>query len=469
MIRYLLLTFTVIVLVLETRAQAESWSLSPDQVIDRVLRFHPAAKRARLEIEKSKAELTRARGWFDPYFSTKVGAKTFDGSRYYEYTRPQLSVPTWLGVELTAGLENLAGDRANPEDSKGKNNFLGLSVPLAKNLLMDKRRAALQQAKITTQLRETELRSLVNNLLNEALQAYWNWVQRYRVSEILKQVVEANERRLQFVKTSFVLGDRPAIDTAEALTQLQSFQLALNEAELQRMNTALGLSVYLWSDEDQPFDLPENTRPALQDQNALDADLPDPDGVIKNHPDLQQYDQKLAGLRVDQKLKFQSLLPEVNVEYNWLGKGYRLLKTPAAPLLENNYRYGLSIGIPLRFSEGRGEYRAARLKLAQARLERDQKQREISNKMSIFRNTLATLNGQLGLQRQQLASFQALQRAEELRYQSGESSLFLVNSRETRTLEARQKLVEMETRFAQGKIAMRWIAGQLPGDLSSPD
>lgn len=63
------------------------------------------------------------------------------------------------------------------------------------------------------------------------------------------------------VKTAFQLGDRPAIDTTEALTQLQYFQLLQGQAWLDFQNAGLDLSVYLWTAETQPYNLPESIAP----------------------------------------------------------------------------------------------------------------------------------------------------------------------------------------------------------------
>jgi outer membrane protein TolC len=43
----------------------------------------------------------------------------------------------------------------------------------------------------------------------------------------------------------------------------------------------------------------------------------------------------------------------------------------------------------------------------------------------------------------------------------GESSLFLLNSRENKLLEARQKQAETRAKYYLSRISLRWAAGQL--------
>lgn len=442
-------------------------TLSPQQVMEIVKQFHPVAKQADIFIEKAKADVTIAKGMFDPVLKNESAQKTFDGTDYYLYNRPELSIPTWFGVEVSTGLEKLSGSRTSPEETLGETSYFGISIPLAKNLLMDKRRAALQTAKIYRTASEAEKRNMLNNLLLDAMKSYWQWAQQYQVYKILTDAVRVNEKRVQFVKSAFQLGDRPAIDTTEALTQLQNFELLQSQAWLDFQNTGLDLSVYLWTAETQPYNLPEIIIPAtdLQTINLNAAIIPDLDNLLSaariNHPELVLYNFKLDVLGIEKKLKFQELLPVVNFKYNQLGRGYDVLKTATGPLFANNFQYGLSLGIPLRLSQGRGEYRKAKLNITETQLQQSQKQLQIENKVKSYYNELITLKSQIILQEKAYKNYFALQRGEEIRFQTGESSLFLINARENKTLEALQKLQELKAKFFKTENVLQWAAGNL--------
>jgi len=443
-------------------------TLSAKQLVEIVKQYHPVAKQADIFVEKAKADITIARGLFDPVLNNETAEKTFDGTNYYYYNRPELSIPTWFGVEVTAGLEYLSGNRTDPEDTKGKTSYIGINVPLAKNLLMDKRRAALQTAKIFGEASAVEKRNILNNLMLDAMKTYWTWVQQYQVYKTIKDAVVVNEKRVQLVKTAYRLGDRPAIDTTEALVQLQNFELQKSQAWLEFQNTTLNLSAFLWTADMQPYNLSTNIIPDedLQALNIETLALPELNNLltsaIKNHPELIIYNYKLNVLSVDKKLKFQELLPTINFRYNQLGKGYEILKTATTgPLFENNFQYGLTLGIPLRLSQGRGEYRKAKLKITETQLQQGQKQQQIENKVRSYFNELLTVKSQVTLQEKAYKNYQALQRGEEIRFQAGESSLFLINARENKTLEALQKLQELKAKYYKTESGLLWSAGLL--------
>jgi outer membrane protein TolC len=450
-----------------SQAQDSVNTLSQQQVMELVKQFHPVAKQADINIEKAKADITSARGMFDPLLSTRISSKTFDGTEYYTHFQPGLVIPTWYGIEINAGLENLTGSRTDPQETLGKTSYAGIAIPLAKNLLMDKRRAALQQSKIFKQLSEVEKRTVLNDLILETMKAYWTWVQQYQVMKVINNAVTVNEKRFELVKISFRQGERPAIDTIEALAQLQSFRYMLNDARLNFRNAGLELSVFLWNKNNEPVKLPESVVPddGWKNSNITESSLPVVEELLNyarsNHPDLLQYNFKLDALYVEKKLKFQELLPTINFRYNQLGKGYDILKTITAPYFENNFQYGINMGIPLRLSQGRGEYRKAKLVIQEATLQRNQKMLSMENKIRAYHNELVTLQNQVGLQQQQYNNYLALQRGEETRFFNGESSLFLVNSRENKTLEALQKLAELETKYFKTLITLQWAGGLL--------
>lgn len=464
--KYFIIPLVLHLVFVKLYSQDNANTLSGAQVLQIVKQYHPVAKQASILIKKAKEDITIAQGNFDPLLYTGTAQKTFDGTKYYQYSRPELTIPTWFGMEIYAGLEKLSGSRTDPTETTGETSYVGLSIPLAKNLVIDKRRAVLQMAKIYRDACQVERRNILNDLLLDAMKSYWNWVQQFEVYKIMTDAVLVNEKRVQLVRTAFLLGDRPAIDTVEALVQLQSLQVLQENAWMEFRNAGLELSVFLWQDNDIPVALPAGIKPAdslLSTMHSAAIPVLDEllDATRKNHPEVLLYDLKLDALAVEKRLKFQELLPNVNFRYNQLGKGYNVVKTASGSFFENNFQYGLTIGIPLRLSAGRGEYRKAKLKITETQLQRTLKLAQIENKVKSYHNELTALRKQVLVQEDAYKNFVALQRGEEVRFRAGESSLFLVNARENKTLEAFQKLQQLRTKYLITVSALQWSAGLL--------
>ena len=428
-------------------------TLSFDAYMSIVQQYHPIAKQADIQIEKAKAALLSARGMFDPVIETQTSQKSFDGSRYYYTVDPKLSIPTWYGIEVYAGTGYLSGTRVDPSETTGQTSFAGISVPLARNLVMDKRRAALKTGAIYRDLSVVERRVIINDLLMDAATAYWSWVRAYEVMQVVNQAVLVNEQRMSLIRTATNIGERAAIDTVEALAQLQQFRFLQNEANVQFANMAIELSLYLWQQDMQPYNLSTNVSPVknVLDLAAKEASMPILADLLQtaaaNHPKLTSFNFKLNALEVERKLKFQELLPYVQLKYNQLGKGYDLVKTAGAFLSDNNFQYGLSFSMPLRLSEGRAAYRTAKLKITETGIQQDYTRIDILNKVKRVFNEQSNIKNQIALQEEMYLNFLRLQRAEETRFSNGESSLFLINARENKTIESLQKLLELRSKY----------------------
>ena len=443
-------------------------TLSPEDFINIVKQFHPVIKQANIHIEKAKAGITVARSGFDPLVYLNTEQKTFDGKNYYSYVNPELKIPTWYGIEVKAGLENNGGQFLNSEASTGQNSYIGLSVPLAKNLLMDKRRAVLLQAKILKEQTAAERQNTINDLLYDAYNSYWNWVKEFQAYDVISNTVKVNEARFELVKIAYRQGDRPAIDTVEALTQLQNFQYLQIESLVKLKNALVELSNFLWLANNSYYDLGSDVVPEDKwNKQAVDVlPLPVLEELLYNakltHPKLKMYNFKLQILEVDRKLKFQSLLPTINVKANLLNKGYDMFNgIGKTGFYENNNKFGLDIGLPLRLSEGRGGYKAAKLKIQETNIEVSMQQQAIENKIKTYYNELTGLQQQVKIYEAAYKNYQTLFRGEDTRFRAGESSLFVLNSRENKQLEAQQKLLELKTKFYKTWQAVLWAAGQL--------
>jgi outer membrane protein TolC len=117
--------------------------------------------------------------------------------------------------------------------------------------------------------------------------------------------------------------------------------------------------------------------------------------------------------------------------------------------------------MPLRLSEGRGGYKLAKLKIQETNYAQALQQQTIENKIRFYYNEIIGLRQQIKIYENAYLNYLALFRGEDIRFKAGESSLFLLNSRENKVLEAMQKLIELKTKFYKSQVALQWAAGQL--------
>ncbi len=437
--------------------------LTLDNFIQQVKKYHPIARQADIQIDKANAELLAAKGNFDPTFQWEASNKTFDSTNYYYYNNPELNIPLLVG-NIKAGLENNGGNFLSSEITKGKTSYLGIELPLAKGLLMDKRRAILQQAKIFTKQSDQERLIIFNNLLFESYVAYFQWAGAYQQYTAYSKFVDIADKRLRLVRIAFTNGDRALMDTTEAYTQFQNYQLLQTEAFLKWKNAGVELSNYLWKENDSIYLLEENQLPEYR-QPANDMIDKNITGLINQsalqNPSLKIYDYKLNSLEVERKLKLQNLLPYFAVKANLLNQDYNVFKNVNPVFIENNYKWGVEFKIPLFLREARGDYKKTQLKIKETNLDLLYKRQQTENKIRTYLNEYNALQQQLQTVQSMYSNYQSLLNNEELKFSQGESSLFLVNSREVKLIEILQKQIELTIKYYKAKYAVEWAMGIL--------
>lgn len=430
-----------------------------------VVSFHPVAQQAKNILLQADALAVKARGAFDPNLQLETKSKTFAGISYYNYADAEVKIPLWYGMDIVGGIENISGSRVNPEVTNGSSSYLGIEVPLLKNLSMDKRRAAVLQAKLLQQQTQFEARLAMNDLLYEAQSAYWQWAGAWEQFQLFENTLQANRKRFELIKTAYRLGDKTAMDTVEAFVQLQTIEYGWMQARLEWQNMALAASYFLWDREGKAVSLPERVVPESTSENSvLSTPAFRTDSImqyVSNHPKLQWYRLKLETNRVDLRLKRQSTLPSLNVKLNVLSKNYFSANPFQAAYLQHNQQLGVSFYMPVLLREARSDYRLSQLKLQHSQYDMSGTQWALDLKIQQYLNEATSLKQQLGALEQTVLMSEILLRNETLRYELGESSLFLVNSRETKALEARQKLIAARIKSLKNQSALQWSAGIL--------
>ncbi len=443
-------------------------TLSARTYIEIVKKFHPLAKQASLIPEVAKAELLIAKGGWDPKINSEYDSKTFDGINYFSYFESKVTIPTWYGIEVKTGYDFAYGAKLNTETKLPSNGlgYVGISVPLVKNLFIDKQRAALQQAKLFTEASEQQRLVLLNELLLNALTSYYEWSYAYNEYTIYQEAVRIAQVRFEATKKLAELGDRSALDTTEALTQLQSRQFQRNDAKLNYLNAGLELSNYLWIENNQPYRLDSNVIPTvlLADFTNAEIQLDKLDALLniqnQTHPALLNYNLKLKQLEVERKLKIENLKPTLNVNYNLLSEQFSFRST-AGLIFNNNFKFGLNFSMPLTFMQGRGELKITKLKIQETSLAVDYKRQELMNKLKSYFNDLIILREQIQLYEQTLKGYKQLLDGENVRLYNGESSLFLVNARENKYLESQLKLRELQAKYHKTEASIKWAVGNI--------
>ena len=435
--------------------------LTFEEFLGFVKKHHPLVKQANLVLSIGEANLLKARGGFDPKIEVDFDRKKFKDIEYYDQLNSTFKIPTWYGVELKANFEQNNGQFLNPSLNVPNDGLysVGVSLSLAQGLLINDRIAALKKAKIFVKQSQADRELLVNNIIVEASKAYFEWLQATNNQKIYTNFLDNAQDRLKAIERSVEEGDKAAIDITEARITFQNRKLELEAVKLNGRKASLKVSNFLWLNE-IPLQLEEKVSPKsleieileniLNINSFLNNRIPN-----ENHPKLLSLQAKIDGLEVERKLKKNNLLPKVDLQYNYLSEDYDRLNS----FNTTNYKAFLNLSFPLFLRKERGNLKLTNYKIQDAEFEQDITILELTNKLNAIRFEINSLSEQVQIIEDIVIDYETLVSAEERKFSLGESSLFLINSREQKLIDARLKENSLFTKQLKSYVSYFNVLG----------
>jgi outer membrane protein TolC len=428
--------------------ELQSQIMTYTEYLGYVKKFHPRIKQANLLISAGEAELMKARGAFDPKIEVDYDRKQFKNDEYFSILNSSFKIPTWYGVEVKASFDNAEGIFVNPQLVTPNSGLtsVGITMPLGQGLWINERMTDLRKGKLQVQLSEVEQRLAAVEVLYDASVAYFDWLKMYNELKLYQSFLTFAEVRYGGIIKLIEQGDKPAIDSVEAGIIIKSRKINLLDAELKLLKSKLDLATFLWI-ENVPVELQDSIIPDQALQNTIVQDLPFDrieNGVVlsDDHPKIQSLQRKIDILTLDRQLKANMLLPKLDVGYYYLSE----------PSYFDNYRWedykvGVNFSFPLFLRKERGTLNLAKLKLQDSQLDLNLERLQLDNKMKAGRIEITALQNQIEITDSLIEDFLKMLQSEERLFSFGESSLFLINSRENSLIGSQISQISLENRY----------------------
>ncbi|SDS37102.1 TolC family protein [Christiangramia echinicola] len=435
---------------------ADSIPLGFTEYLAMVKKYHPLVKQADLLLDEGEIKLLKARGSFDPKIEADYSAKNYTGTEYYNNFNSAFKIPTWYGLELNAKYEDNSGVYLNPQNTVPDDGLYsaGISLNVGEGLFMSERMASLKQAKIYRDQSQLKRQLQVTEVLYNASIAYFEWYTAYQQYYLFESFLDNAEIRFQGVSSEYEVGEKPAIDTLEAGLSIQSRKLDLQQSKLELINARLDLSNFLWMEGNVPLELTPEVVPVEEIQEELTKTLNIDELLfsidLEDHPKLRSLSFEVDILEVEKRLRANKLLPKLDLEYNFLTNNAEDLNT----INNRNYKMGVKFSFPLFLRKERGELQLSKLALENAELDLLNARLKLKNDLKSLQNQIIALKEQNSLMNQLVRDYTSMVSAEERKFELGESSLFLINSRENKLISARLKEIEMNFKLLKSKAEL---------------
>lgn len=452
-------------LLAQQESQTTDTIMTLSEYLGYVKAFHPIVKQANLIVNESELKLLKSRGAFDPKIEVDYDRKKFKNTEYYDKLNATFKIPTWYGVEFKGNFEENEGAFLNPELTVPDEGLysVGVSIDIARGLIMNERMTMLKQSKLFVKQAEMDRQLLVNDILFQASVTYFNWLRAFNEKRVFEDFVDNAALRFNGVKKSYEVGERAAIDTTEARIALNDRRLNLEKARINYIKATLDLSNYLWLENNVPIELQDNIIPDTNTLLEIDAVLSTTEFDmasfdINTHPKMLSLDYKYEGLDIARRFAANNLLPRVNLEYNFLSE------TPEQINSFNtaNYKSGVNISMPLFLRKERADLKLAKLKMQDTEFEIEATKVTLKNKISAIDQELDSFVIQNDYNANIVTDYEKLLTAEERKFFLGESSIFLVNSRESKLIDAKLKAINLEYKFFETKAKLFNVLSTIP-------
>ena len=431
--------------------------------ISGILQNNPLAKRANNEKTYANLQLRAAKGNYDPIVSGNYDQKQFNGSNYFTKLNSEIKQPIFTNQYLRFGYDYGIGTNVNPEfytPSQGLP-YLGLEVGVLQGLVIDKRRAEVLKAKEYINYYTAEQQIQLNNLLFESSQRYFEWLFSAKQIALNNYFMDVARKRLKGIEALANMGERATVDTVEAAIFYQTRLLDLQNALMENLKNSNDLSSFIWQNEN-PSSLNNNYQAIdsldIYYNKAKSALAENLNLVNIQNPILSKYNSLQNVLNVDVRLKKEMIKPILNVKYNFLSNSASAINPVFS---NNNYKWGLNMSFPLLLRNSTNDYKLAKVISQNNSLELLNKSNELNFKVNALQQTISILAQQLLNAERSLSYSKLLLEAEKLKFNNGESSLFMLNTRENKLLETELKLAEYKLKFIKTVLNIIYLNGNL--------
>jgi outer membrane protein TolC len=446
--------YLIVLLLVVVNGFSQTKELTYNEFLGYVKKYHPLVKQANLNISEAQAQLMQARGAFDPKIDFDFDKKKFKDKDYYSLFNGSFKIPTWYGIELKAAFDNNEGMYVNPENLTPTNGLtsVGIAIPVGQGLFINQRMADIRKAKLAQVLNTAERDLQALEIIHEASLRYFEWKRNYEEVKLYENYLKNAELRFVGIKKLIELGDKPAIDSIEAGITVKNRKLNLEDSNLKLIKARLALSNYLWTIDNIPLEIDESLIPDSNLKNTIETTLTK-NGFqsfrVDNHPKIKAWKTKIDMLEIERKLKANTLLPKLDVSYNYLSE----------PNYFSNYRFedykiGLNFSMPLFLRKERASVKLAQLKIDDSKYSIQFESLQLQNKVKAQEKEITSLKKQLELANGLVNDFDKMLKAEDRLFEIGESSLFIINTRENSLVSAQINTIAVENRLYNAFIGL---------------
>lgn len=437
-----------------------NWVLNYNSFLENVKSTNPLAIKSENNRAYGIAQFKAAQGFFDPQINSSYNNKFYNSGRYYTFGTAEIKQPLYTSQYIKMGYMYGQGPYLNPENLTHPRGmpFIGVEASLLQGLLFDKRRAEIKKARHYIEYYDAERKILLNDLLFISSNTYFEYLYTQKIKDLNSYFTALAVQRLRAIQELSAIGEKASVDTIEASIFLQGRLLERQAAELDLNNVSNKISALIQSapsNVDTKFIITDSLGNIFNlVKKNMDQSLSDD---VTNNPIIVQYTTKQKILETELKLKKELMKPVLDVGYNFLNNGSADFSTNYI----NNYKWSATFSFPIFLRKSRWEYKMASIDVNNNEQDLVNKQNQLRFKRNYILEAIKITTQQIVNASKSSSYSKLLVEAEKLKFDNGESSLFLLNAREAKWLDAELKLAELKLKYIKNYLELVFLTGSL--------
>lgn len=464
--RFMRLNFFLL-LVVNANASICNEPLNLNHVLSIVKKNHPVIKMAVISNKISDSELMSAQGAFDLKLSTSAYYNRYNSSselaipQYVNMYSTELELLTRYGLLIKSGYNLNDGDIKTPLSPTGSDGeyFVAINAPLLRGAKLNAFSVQESLSKYNVEKTYNNYRLVALELLLKTVDSYWKWVAAKNKLNIEKKLLELSEFRLQAISNRVKNGDIPAIDIIEVNQEIQTRKSRVIKSERYFQKVSYELSWFLWDEKS------ESTLSALAcDSNDFNLKIISQEDydidkakilAIKNRPEIKNLEISNNIINLEKDFAANDLLPKLDIVLR-TGK-----QTGNDRIDGTVMKGGVEFELPIQRREAKGRVLKNNLEIDKINFEQrnliQQIFLQVEDAMSAINMSIKNLQAIV----EEVEFAEKMENGENKKFKLGDSTLFVVNSRERATAEAKIKLINSLYEYYLALGYLKAVTGEL--------
>jgi cobalt-zinc-cadmium efflux system outer membrane protein len=432
----------------------------PLEDVLRSIAQHPKRIAAERAAAVAAGRRTTAEGAFDPTLVAFVDARPVG---YYDQIAGGAAMswdsPLW-GLSLEGGWRigqgNFATYEGKAETLDAGEWFIKGKLPLLYGGPLDAERAERLVSREAVVAAEASLAETTLDLAAAAEAAYWGWAAEAQARVVAQELLDLAVSREAGLLRQIEQGAKAPIEGLEVRRSVLSRRGKLADAEAKERSAAYSLSLYLRDPDGRPVIASAEQAPSLPDpapelrpsvaEAAVQAWEARPEGT--------RWRADLQAAQVGQRLARANLLPKLDLSVG-ASADVTAQANPSASLAQPTVSLGLDLSWPTAARAARGKVVQATGKLEETAAKARFAQESLATEVAKLAALLGAAERRLALASDTVAVTADLARAEQVRFELGDSDLLIVNLREQTAAGAREEQARLRAQVLALRAAWR--------------